>query len=95
VIRWDKKFEDTLPKEFPVIVEQLDKVVQSGNYDIRSVYSALAALTESYREGIRSMMSDKEYFDSFINTMDIIIQDMASTITRPIFEKAVSEAEKK
>lgn len=90
-LRWDRPYTK-LPDEFPDIVTKLVKVIQEdGSYDIRSVYTALAALTESYREAMRSMMDKKDEYDSFISSMDIVIQGLASQLTRPVFEKAVKK----
>ena len=78
-IRFDVETDhDTFTPEVMALIHDVGKLINSGDYDIRSVYTALAMLVEIHRQKLRNVMSDKLEFDSFIDSMNIYINSLTN-----------------
>jgi len=89
--------ESGLQQDLGQLILKLNSVIEDPKHewDLRTIFSALTALTENYREVLRSLWTgDKDQFDAFIDSMSIYIQSYTSDKTRPMIERAFKETKK-
>lgn len=87
--------ESHVGTDFPKLMQLLEgaMIKSDHNWDLRTVYSSLAGLAEVYREALRSIMKDKnkDEFDAYIDSINIVITSHISNTARPMFEQIMSD----
>ena len=86
---------ETMTNEIPDLLDKIRAMIDGKEYDVRSVFTALTMCAENVREYMRLASSDKDSFDTYMRTLELQAQSLASKVSRPIFESAMKDSEVK